>query len=49
MNSLTFMNILSLFCDEITREGKLVPSALVFYPCVALFFVLSFSHLPIDP
>ena len=30
VNSLTFVNILSSFWDEITREGKLVLSSLVF-------------------
>ena len=30
VNSFIFVNSLSLFCDEITREGKLVPFALVF-------------------
>ena len=37
------------FCDEITSLGKLVPSVPCFYPSIALFFILSFSHLPIDP
>ena len=30
VNSFTFVDILSSFCDEITHEGKLVMSALVF-------------------
>ena len=30
-------------------KGKLVPSVPYFYPSIALFFILSFSHLPIHP
>ena len=30
VNSFKFINILSSFGDEITREGKLVPFSLVF-------------------
>ena len=30
-------------------KGKLVPSFLCFYNRIALFFILSFSHLPVCP
>ena len=44
-----FMNTSNLFCDESIRKGKLVPSFLSFYPSIALFFILSFTHLPVHP
>ena len=43
------MNTSILFCDESLRKGKLVPSIPYFYPSIALFFILSFSHLPVCP
>ena len=50
MNSLfTFVNASILFYDGITHKGKLVPSVPCFYPSIALFFILSFSHLPVRP
>ena len=30
-------------------RGSFVPSAPYFYPSIALFFILSFSHLPVRP
>ena len=47
VNSFTFMNILSSFCNEITHEGKLVPLPL-FLSLRSFVFVLSFSHMPVD-
>ena len=41
------MNTTISFCDESLRKGKLVPSIPYFYPSIALFFILSFSHLPV--
>ena len=38
-----------MFCDESLRSGKLVPSVPYFYPSITLFFILSFSHLPVHP
>ena len=49
MSSFTFVNISILFCDGITRKGKLVPSVPCFYPSIALFFILSFLYLPVRP
>ena len=44
------MNIISfIFVMESLRLGKLVPSVPCFYPSIALFFILSFSHLLIRP
>ena len=43
------MNTTILFCDESLRSGKLVPSVPYFYPSIALFFILSFPHLPVRP
>ena len=42
-----FMNTSILFCDESLCSGKLVPSVPYFYLSIILFFILSFSHLPI--
>ena len=42
-----FMNISILFCDGITRKGKLVPSVPCFYPSIAFFYPFFFipTHL----
>ena len=42
MNTISF-----IFVMESLRLGKLVPFVPCFYPSIALFFILSFSHLPI--
>ena len=34
---------------ELLRSGKLVPFVPCFYLSITLFFILSFSHLPIRP
>ena len=34
---------------ESLHKGKLVPSVPCFYPSIALFFILSFSYLPLRP
>ena len=34
---------------ELLRSGKLVPFVLYFYLSIILFFILSFSHLPVRP
>ena len=44
-----FMNTSISFCDESLCSGKLVPSVPYFYLSIILFFILSFSHLPIRP
>ena len=41
------MNTTILFCDESLSSGKFVPFVPYFYPSIALFFILSFLHLPI--
>ena len=38
-----------VFVMELLRSGKLVLFVPYFYPSIALFFVLSFSHLPVHP
>ena len=43
------MNTSISFCDESLCLGKLVPSVPYFYLSIILFFILSFSHLPIRP
>ena len=43
------MNTTISFCDESLRSGKFAPSVPYFYPIIALFFILSFSHLPVCP
>ena len=37
------------FVMELLRSGKLVPSVPYFYLSITLFFILSFSHLPVRP
>ena len=49
MNSSYFMKTSILFCDESLCLGKLVPSLPYFYHSIILFFILSFSYLPIHP
>ena len=44
-----FMNTSILFCDESLCSGKLVPSIPYFYLSIILFFILSFSHMPVHP
>ena len=34
---------------ELLRSGKLVPFVPYFYLSITLFFILSFSHLPVRP
>ena len=34
---------------ELLHSGKLIPFAPYFYLSINLFFILSFSHLPIHP
>ena len=42
------MNIIGfVFVMESLRSGKLVPSVPYFYRSISLFFILSFSHIPI--
>lgn len=36
-----------VFVMELLRSGKLVPSVPYFYLSITLFFILSFSHLPV--
>ena len=43
------MNTSISFCDESLCSGKLVPSVPYFYLSIILFFILSFSHLPVRP
>ena len=44
------MNIIRfVFVMESLRLRKLVPSVPCFYPSIALFFILSFSHLSVRP
>ena len=38
-----------VFVMELFRSGKLVPSVPYFYLSITLFFILSFSHLPVCP
>ena len=42
MNTICF-----IFVMESLRSGKLVLYVPCFYPSIALFFILSFSHLPV--
>ena len=44
MNTISFV-----FVMESLLSGKLVPSVPYFYPSIALFFILSFLHLPVRP
>ena len=44
MNTISF-----IFVMESLRSGKLVPFVPYFYPSIALFFIPSFSHLPVCP
>ena len=38
-----------VFVMELLRSGKLVPFIPYFYLSITLFFILSFSHLPVCP
>ena len=38
-----------VFVMESLRSGKLVPFVPYFYLSIILFFILSFSHLPVRP
>ena len=44
MNTISFV-----FVMKSLRSGKFGPSVPYFYPSIALFFILSFSHLPVCP
>ena len=43
------MNTTILLCNESLRKGKLIPFVPYFYPSIALFFILSFSHMHVHP
>ena len=38
-----------VFVMELLYSGKIVPSVPYFYLSIILFFILSFSHLPVHP
>ena len=42
MNTISFVFVMELLCS-----GKLVPSVPYFYLSITLFFILSFSYLPV--